>query len=113
MKLSCFQESTSLSCASVSWASAAAMKRLAQILAASLATACSEADSARTVAVPPVTHPPAVNPIAMVRAAAPTQDQSQTVLVGRYWLHPFVISLGICVLLSPSSPRLAQMGQGF
>src|SRR3546814_14149026 len=40
IKLSCFQESTSFSCATCYWASGAVRKRLAQMLAASVATAC-------------------------------------------------------------------------
>src|SRR3546814_10708372 len=61
------------------------------MLAASVATAWPVDASTRAVAVPPVTHPPAVNPIIMVRAAAPMHDQAQTVLVGLYSPQFFII----------------------
>src|SRR3546814_13190142 len=84
IKLSCFQESTSLSIVTWCAASGAARKRLAQILAASVATACSVEAWACSVAVAPVSQPPAVKPTIMVRAETPTLDQNQTVLeIGR------------------------------
>src|SRR5690606_293603 len=40
----------------------------------------------------------------MVKAATPTQDQNQTVLVGRYWFQLFVVSSGMFVLLVVAGP---------
>jgi hypothetical protein len=59
------------------------LKRTTHIGAIRLATASSPLASAIRRAVPPVTHPPQVNPTIIVTTAAATPNQNTLVFVGR------------------------------
>ena len=78
----CSQALTARSCLSFSLRFGSALKRTTHIGAIRLATASSPLASAIRLAVPPVTHPPQVNPTIIVTTAAATPNQNTLVFVG-------------------------------
>src|SRR5690606_37629022 len=89
-------------------------KRCAHTLAANCATAAVLAMLACSVEVFSVTQPPAVNPTIIVNTAAPTQDHSQSVLLGLNAFQSAIallnMSSSLIVARATPSPRIQFSG---